>query len=183
MLILLRSYSLQNIADANQEVCHDAAMDPITISQAVASGHHILALFKNVTGGLKDLGRIEMVNQVMEIQLAMMDLIGKQQELVDENRKLNAQVEELNRVRVVRFEFNSYWLPRENGEPGLDGPFSKNSFDRKAGLVRLLFKGPSKDHVRFESSDHAENIVVPVSFLEDNKVCSPEQIRAYFPKQ
>src|SRR4051812_24736254 len=104
-------------------------MDPMTVGTAVtgalAAGTHVLSLLKGAAENVRALGKAEVVNDLIEVQLAMMDLLQKQQELVEDNRSLKTKIERLNCLledkSQLEVHFDAYW--RRNGS-ALEGPFS-----------------------------------------------------------
>ncbi len=79
------------------------------------------------------------MQQVIELQLAALDLVEKQQSLLLENGSLQDRVRELERqIRLERnLEFDGavYWRVGEGGKR--DGPFCPVCFDDSKKSVRL----------------------------------------------
>jgi hypothetical protein len=121
----------------------EKTMDSLAISTAVSggitAGSHILQLLKNMGESTKSLGKIEICQQLIEVQLAMMDLLQKQQLLIEENtglRNRNAELVELNLTsKNLELAHDAYWLRKKDGK--LDGPFSTLLWDTKSQLVRM----------------------------------------------
>jgi len=70
-------------------------MDPILVSTAIASGNHILGLLRGVTDTIKTSGKTETVHQLIDAQVAIMDLLRKHEELHGEIRTLKTNIIEL----------------------------------------------------------------------------------------
>ena len=70
-------------------------MDPVAITAAFTGAKHAAGLLKGAADTLKTLGKTEIIGDLIEAQLALMDLIEKQGELLDENRALQKEIEKL----------------------------------------------------------------------------------------
>jgi hypothetical protein len=166
-------------------------MDPITITAAVASGQHAISLLRGIGDGVKSLGKVEIVNQLIEAQLAMMDVLQKHQELQSENHELHKKLreaQELLRVSAkVTYHYEAYWLPRENGS--LDGPFSTQVWDTDRKLMRMHFKeritngGAEPTHLRFICLKFEKYSTIPFEFFRRHRVWSEEQLTAPQPER
>jgi hypothetical protein len=152
-------------------------MDPITtISTAWTVGSNAVSLLKGAADQAKALGKSEIISTLIEVQVAMMEVLGEQQRLIDENRTLRERVRSLDELiaakRRLEFHYNAYWSRGEDG--ALDGPFSTQDWDKSTLLVRLTSYGSDDfDGVRkvnFYNSQTKENIFVPLSFLHAERV-------------
>lgn len=154
-------------------------MDPSSVSLAISSGmtvgNHILSLLKGVAESTKALGKAEIVNKFIEIQLSMMDLLQKHQVLIEDNNKLRNKIHELEKEmkfkKAVEFHFDAYWTRKDDNT--LDGPFSKIYWEQKEKLVRLRFKnkgnygddGICYQFMDFESTEFAN---IPENFIDES---------------
>lgn len=164
-------------------------MDAVSVTQAaqtvIAAGSHLYSLFKVAMDRVKAAGRSEVMGDFIELQLAMMELLQRQQELVDVNMTLRDQVrslkEELDVRQSLEVHFNAYW--RRLDANTLDGPFSLQTWDEKGILLRMPYRsrnihdGEEKIHFQVESSVCNEIISVPTLFLREHKVPSEQEIR------
>lgn len=152
-------------------------MDPISaVSTAWTVGSNAVALLKGAAEQAKALGKSEIIGSLIDVQVAMMEVLSEQQKLADENRTLREKVRELEELieakRALEFHHNAYWSRNENGS--LDGPFSTLEWDKTRKYVRLAdygldeYEGGKK--VQFYNISNKENIFVPLSFLQENKV-------------
>lgn len=152
-------------------------MDPISaVSTAWSVGSNAVALLKGAAEQAKALGKSEIISTLIDVQVAMMEVLSEQQRLVDENRALREKVRELEEIieakKNLEFYHNAYWSRKDDGS--LDGPFSTQEWDKERNLVRLAdygqddYEGITKVH--FHNISNKENIFVPVSFLHKNKV-------------
>lgn len=155
-------------------------MDPITaVSTAFTVGSNAVSLLKGAAEQAKALGKAEIISSLIDVQVAMMAVLGEQQKLADENRALRDQIRQLEEIinakQNLEFHHNAYWSRTAGG--ALDGPFSTQNWDKVKQLVRLAdygrddYDGVTKVH--FYNIDNKENVFVPLPFLQS------EGIRAY----
>jgi hypothetical protein len=151
-------------------------VDPLLLQGAIVGAASIAAnattVIKAVVDKVKASGRSEMFQDIMDLQIAMMDLIQRQQELLTENdalrRQLQAANDRLAAKARVEFHHDAYWIPEDQGL--FDGPYSRSELDVFGRLVRLkywgLFEKQSKDpRVRFRDHKSEDEAAVPFSFL------------------
>jgi hypothetical protein len=152
-------------------------MDPITaVSTAWTVGSNAVSLLKGAAEQAKALGKSEIISTLIDVQVAMMEVLGEQQKLIDENRMLREQIRSLEEVievkRSLEFHQNAYWSRNEDGS--LDGPFSTQDWDKSKQIVRLAdygrddFDGVIKVH--FYNLGNKENVFVALSFLQKERV-------------
>lgn len=121
---------------------------------------------------LQPLGRSDLIDPLIALQVAAMDLLKAYQELVEDNQALREQYRTSQDIRQlesrVEFQHETYWLRREDGS--LDGPFSTVPWDLERKLVRMHKK--SRDHFGhrgecyvFVCPVHGKHSVVPVPFV------------------
>lgn len=98
-----------------------------------------VATLKAVAGVMRDANRLDLTAQMIELQQALLELIGHQSTLASENADLRGKIHEL--VTLIRqreefyFERNAYW--RGEAEQ-LDGPFCSRCFDVTGKAVRMI---------------------------------------------
>jgi len=158
-------------------------VDPATITGVLVAGNHALALLKTASEALKAAGKPEAVGSLVELQLSMMDLLQKQQALIEENRELRLKValleEELKTKGELEFHHNCFW--RRVGEASLQGPFSPTSWELHRKLVRMrhygrgVYEGVEKVH--FCEPNSKDSAYVPSNFLKRNQVIGADQDR------
>jgi len=151
-------------------------VDPVTITGILAAGNQAMGLLKTAAEALKAAGKPEAVGALAEVQISMMDLLQKQQTLIEENRSLRdrvAQLEEELKVKSeLEFHHNSYW--RRTSPDSLEGPFSSVNWDVHRKLVRMhtynrdVFDGVEKVH--FYEQHTKDGSWVPAEFLRANGV-------------
>lgn len=152
-------------------------MDPITtVTTAWTVGSNAVSLLKGVAEQAKALGKSEIMSSLIDVQVAMMDLLSERQKLIDENRALREKVCELGKIiearRSLEFHHNAYWTRNEDGS--LDGPFCTQDWDKTKHLVRLTDKG-FREHggiikVGFYNIATKQYVDVPMSFLQKERV-------------
>ena len=152
-------------------------MDPVTVvSTAWTVGSNAVSLLKGAAEQAKALGKTEIIGTLIDVQVAMMEVLGEQQKLIDENRELREKIRSLeetaNAKRNLEFHHNAYWSRLEDGS--LDGPFATQDWDKSQQLVRLSDYG-CEDHegipkVRFFNIGTRENVFVQLSFLQQQGV-------------
>ncbi len=152
-------------------------MDPISaVSTAWTVGSNAVTLLKGAAEQAKALGKSEIIGTLIDVQVAMMEVLSEQQKLTDENRALREKVRELEEMveekGALEYHHNAYWSRNEDGS--LDGPFSTLEWDKTKKRVRLAdygldeYEGGKK--VQFYNISNKENIFVPLSFLQKNSV-------------
>jgi|GEM_PF-5887835 len=155
-------------------------MDLTAISGGIGAATQTLNLLKNIGEGIKATGKSEVIAQLIEAQLAMMDLLQKHQEALNQNQELRDRIKKLEAAietkAQVKFLHEAYWTTLADGS--LDGPFSPQQFDQFGKLVRMHYRGlaPSSDGIeRHEFCCLTANKIseIPTKFLTDEnaKVC------------
>jgi len=153
-------------------------MDPISIVSGFTAGKTLLSLFKTFSDSLKDLGKTEVVSQLVDIQSAMLDLLEKYNYLIEENRGLREKVKELDESLKIKnsleFHYKSYWIKKNDEQ--YDGPFSQMFWDKEKQLVRLIEyeKIEEGDHYKermiYKCRETRETVAVPIEFIEKYKI-------------
>ncbi len=97
-----------------------------------------VATIKTIAGVAQQAGRIDLTQQVIDLQQTLLAIVGQNAQLTDElsrlqteNRRLREEADEKLRLR---FERECYW--RIEGE-AKEGPFCSRCFDVERKLVRL----------------------------------------------
>jgi len=152
-------------------------MDPISaVTTAWTVGSNAVTLLKGAAEQAKALGKSEIIGTLIDVQVAMMEVLSEQQKLTDENRALREKVMELEEMieekGALEYHYNAYWSRNEDGS--LDGPFSTLEWDKTKKRVRLADYGLDEydggKKVQFYNISNKENIFVPLSFLQKNSV-------------
>jgi hypothetical protein len=157
-------------------------MDVITVTSVVTAGNHAISLLRSVAETLKSSGKADAINQLIEAQLAMMDLLEKHQALQGESDELKRRILELETlialIPTVQFHFEAYWCVRGNGS--LDGPFSTQVWDLDRKLVRMHFvdRVVFDDNlwIRFRCLKVPQYCAIPAEFLKTHNVWSREEL-------
>ena len=162
-------------------------MDPLSLTSALAAGNHAISILRGVSDSLKSLGKSEIIDQLIDAQLSMMKLLDEHQKTHGENLDLKRKVQELQGLLTllpkVRYDYEAYWTPREDGS--LEGPFSPQVWDTDRTLMRMHFKERIVFHgqislsfvcLKFRKFSH-----VPLEFMKANRVWSDEQLGASRP--
>jgi hypothetical protein len=159
-------------------------MDPITTATtALSAGGQLISLIKSAGEQAKAAGKSDVLQNLLEVQFAAMELLQKQQALIEENSGLRQQVADLqqllNKSMELEYRYNAYWS--RNAEGALDGPFSAFQWDKERKLVRLPFLHKSEEGlVMFWCQDSNRGMEVPVRFLTEHKVAaSLERLREW----
>jgi hypothetical protein len=149
-------------------------MDVTAVELAVTGGAHILGLLRSTAENLRALGKAEVVNDLLEIQLSMMDVLQKHQSALDENRALRERVTELETLldKHSRIEphHNAYWLRVD--DESLDGPFSLAQWDTARKLVRMMYLGMEGESAKFYCKVSRETVYIAPEFLRAMNVRS-----------
>ncbi len=92
---------------------------------------------KAVAKTVQQIGNIELYQKILDLKSDAMDML-------EENRKFRAELEEANqRLNIrdnLRFSFNMYYLPDKDGKR--NGPFCSSCYDASQNLIRLhSYKG------------------------------------------
>jgi len=155
-------------------------VDPATIGGAVggvlAAAKTLTELLRGTLDTAKALGKAEIVGELVDLQRATMELLQKQQDLIEENRGLRRERDELTDQLTIKgeleFHHGSYWRPTPDGK--LEGPFSSVCWDDERKLVRLT--EVSKDDFGrgpvyyYECPKHKTGIEVPARFVDERAV-------------
>src|SRR6266516_4322407 len=117
-------------------------MDLIAFNGALASARHAVSLLRSAADGVKALGKVEVVNQLIDAQVALMDVLDKCQQLQSENHELENKLREfqnlLSLLPKVELHYDALWTRRDDGT--LDGPFSPQVWDSERKLMRMHHK-------------------------------------------
>ncbi len=148
-------------------------MDPASITSILTVGSNVISLLKTTAEALKAAGKPDAVGAVVEAQLAMMDLLQKEQALLDDNRALRERVRTLEETLSVResllYRHRAYW--RQTPEGALDGPYAPSQWDIHQRLVRMARTGRDTwddgEKIIFSDSNSKDSTNVPVAFLRE----------------
>jgi hypothetical protein len=148
-------------------------MDPSSITALLAAGSHAVRLLKTAGEAMKAAGKSEAIAPIVEAQMAMMDVLQKQQELIDDNRRLADEAANLREALEVsgslEYRHSAYW--RKTQDSRLDGPFLASGWDRDRRLVRMARWGRGVhgdgEKIQFYDRVSREEVYVPVSFLTE----------------
>lgn len=102
-----------------------------------------VATLQALSGAMRDANRLDLSTQLIDLQQALLEMIGNQSALAAGNAELRAKLDEL--VTLVRqreefyFERNAYW----RGDGGAqDGPYCSRCLDVIGKAVRMLENTP-----------------------------------------
>ena len=89
-------------------------MDPTTIGATLSASSNLTAILKGIVEKVKASGKSEALGDFIEIQVALMDLLQKQQDLIEENRALRDEVRSLKEIisteaRFLELNHDAYW--------------------------------------------------------------------------
>ena len=97
-----------------------------------------LGTLKTITGVMKDAGRIDLTQQVIELQQTLIALLGENTELAGHKHELEKRLRELDSTLDQKEEFvfdrDAYW--RVDGDSTV-GPFCSKCFDVDSKTVRM----------------------------------------------
>lgn len=97
-----------------------------------------LTTLKTIAAVVRESGKIELTQHVIELQQTLLALLAENTELAGSNAALHRRVAELTSLLEVKeafvFDRNAYW--RSGGE-SQDGPFCSRCFDAESKAVRL----------------------------------------------
>ena len=97
-----------------------------------------VATIKMVTGVVRDAGRIDLTQQVIDLQQTLLALIAENTEWVDKNRQLQQEnhklTEQISAHETLHYSQNAYW--RGEGEQK-EGPFCSRCLDVDLKAVRM----------------------------------------------
>jgi len=91
----------------------------------------IFDTFKSIIKVLQDAGKIELIQQILEIQQEHLDMQKKIADLEDKNKRCE---EKLKIKEKLAYENNAYWI---NNEGKKDGPFCSRCWDKDMFLIRM----------------------------------------------
>lgn len=158
-------------------------MDPTTIISATSGA---LTILKAALQATKTMERAKISAKLFELQMALNDILLKQQELIEENARIKAENKELNdeinREATMEYHFGAYWERLNDG--GLDGPFSKNYWEKERKKIRMTVAncgnyGEHGECYQFRLyGDDREACTIPVDFFKNKKI-SKEILRGY----
>jgi hypothetical protein len=154
----------------------------VAVSTAWTIGSRAVELLKGAAEQAKPLGKSEIISSLIDVQVAMMQVLAEQQKLVDENRSLRDRVRELQDTietkQKLEFHHNTYWT--RNEDSSLDGPFSSQEWDYSKRLVRVADYGSDQYSgvwkVRFYDARNNQEFYIPLSFLKSERVMVMDKI-------
>ena len=101
-----------------------------------------IAATKVIAGVVKDAGRIDLTQQVIDLQSTLLELVAKNGDLVGQVAELQATVRqlrnELEQEEAFAFDHECYW--RVANQPP-DGPFCSRCLDVDRKAVRMHKRG------------------------------------------
>jgi len=147
----------------------------IAIAGAAAAGANVIALIRAAADKLKATGKSEVIGELIEAQLAMMDLLQKHQSLIDENHQLRVELRQVRELLESRQNLecfhDAYWFREGNR---LEGPFSMRTWDNDKKLARMecLRRERFEDGEKlvFTYRPNNEMAYVPVNFATKNNL-------------
>jgi hypothetical protein len=83
-------------------------MDALTIATGVTAANHAASLIKGIAQAIKASGKSEILGDVLDLQMAMIDVVLKQQQLIAENGELRSRVKELEETLKVQGEIERH---------------------------------------------------------------------------
>ncbi|MDO8507833.1 MAG: hypothetical protein Q7S53_04705 [bacterium] len=99
---------------------------------------------KTIGKVLQEAGKIELYQQVLEMQAKMNEMQDSNYELKKENRKLK---EDLELKNSLEFDHGCYWINRvEDGEETKEGPFCPHCWDKDKVALRMKDLGGGDYH-------------------------------------
>ena len=145
---------------------------------ALGAGSQVIGLLKGAIATAKAAGKSELLAGPIDVQVAMLDLLQKHQDVLDENGMLKRQNDELKSQRVLASEvsqhYGAYW--RKVGD-AFDGPFSSREWENNGTLCYMKFGHRTHDEDRGPCyvfiSNHAdkhEYAYVSINFLQKHNV-------------
>jgi len=134
---------------------------------------------RGVADALRASGKSEAVAQVIDLQLAMMDLLQKHQELFAEATRLRAQVVDLEKALIdrgnIEFHFEAYWRRLPDGK--FEGPFSPHCFDKDGRLYRMHYRGLiGPDILEFACLESEKFSSIPLRFVKESTNWTEDEI-------
>ena len=145
-------------------------------------------LIKGAAKLAKESGRAEVVGDFIELQMLMMDLLSKYQEIWSSHDSLEAKVKELQGLLEtkgkVEHHYNCCWIRKDDGF--LDGPYSLSCWehDRKLVAMRITEYGVinGNEKVGFHTPREKDSASVPAAFLKQHSVLAAlETLKAMKP--
>jgi hypothetical protein len=103
-----------------------------------------VATLKTLATVLKEAGKIDLTQQVIELQQTLLGLLAANTDLATTNQDYRAKISELITALDMKAAFyfaqNAYW----SGQPwARDGPFCSRCFDVDQKAVRLTLNSPA----------------------------------------
>lgn len=79
-------------------------MEPATIGGALAAINQLIVITKGITGIIKDTGKAEAMEKLIELNAAILELQEKHAEMFSENQSLKEAVQRLKEQQILRTE-------------------------------------------------------------------------------
>lgn len=121
------------------------AIEPASLTAALAAASHATAILKTITGTIKTMGKAEVMNDLIELQSAILEMQQKQAEMFTENQSLK---EELNKLKsAADLSGKLKWTGRYyqlDGSGGFDGAYCGPCRDERQKMIRVIESGDAK---------------------------------------
>ena len=117
-------------------------MDAIILGSALAAGNHAIGMLRSAADGLKSSGKVEVIGQLIDAQLAMMELLQEHQKIVDEKNKLLEQVRQLE--EKLKFQSTLVYDDKFYFLQGDSVPYCPQCWEASKKAIHL--QGPANIH-------------------------------------
>lgn len=112
-------------------------MEPVTVVAALGSISHLTNIAKSLGGFLKETGKVEAMEKLMDLNSAILEMQQKHAELFQENQALKEENRELKRVKDIRgelkFTHGVYFRTKDNETEA----YCSVCLDRDGKLIRI----------------------------------------------
>jgi rubredoxin len=114
------------------------AIEPLAASAALSAVKNAFAILKGITGTIREMGKAEMLNDLIELQTAILEIQEKQAELLTENQTMKEELDKLKQTKALSEKMTflgSVYQIREAGNK--DGVYCPSCYDSASKFVRL----------------------------------------------
>ena len=113
-------------------------IEPMAVGAALAAAKNALTILRGITGTIKQMGKAEMMNDLIDLQTAILEIQQKQAELFAENQALKEENRKLQETADLRQHLKYVGKVYQiSGAGNADGHYCPSCLDSQGKFIRI----------------------------------------------